>query len=400
MILYDKKGNFLGMGQKELSSLGFQDFDEFKSYYNDPADMFINRPGYISKFKNFSWIDYALHSGVPNKNIIIKNTNGQELEATLQISEIFLMQELNESSGIYNVEISFSSDKNMQNHDTLFEEDNFDMRPHVAFESEEDDTLTIKEEEPAPLDIPIADTDTVPETFKIEDFNDDFIEPQTDVSIEPQHEDHDLSGLDFDDKENSFDETIKPATEEYVPNVKLKINLDSDFDEPVTPQEPEIEIPTEKFEDFLGETTSEDTTSEDTTLEETTLEEADIKEEPVIEKERIKETQPILQYDFDIDIVQIAEETDMDLEDIALFMNAFIQESKKTLHLIDSSLETLDAAAIKEMIIKLKGIVSQLKVHSIIHTLDAIIASIGDDDFSEKIEIFKIQIKDMEEKLF
>jgi len=55
LILYDKNSNFLGMGKSELSMLGFEDMEEFKSNFNDFADLFVNQPGYISKFKNFSW---------------------------------------------------------------------------------------------------------------------------------------------------------------------------------------------------------------------------------------------------------------------------------------------------------------------------------------------------------
>ena len=372
MILYDKKGDFLGMGQRELLTFGFQDFEEFKSHYNDPADMFINRAGYISKFKNFSWIDYALHSGVPSKNIIIKNTNGEELEGSLQISEIFLMQELNGSSGIYNIEINFSSEKNMQIHHSAFKEDDIDMHPHVSFEDEDESKVALNEEEPAPLEIPIYDAPK--EAIKIEDFNNDLLEPpEEDVSINID-DNIELPDLDFDDTKTS-DEPIKLTEEEYVPNIKLKIDLDSDFDKSEIFQEPKIEITTEKSENIL---------------EEKTFEEINIRE-----KEFIKEDKPILAYDFDIDIVQIAEDTEMDLEDIALFIDAFIEESKQTIDL----LETFDATTIKNMMIKLKGIASQLKIHSIIHTLDSIITSIGDDDFSDKIEIFKIQIEDMEERL-
>ncbi|HIP44899.1 MAG TPA: hypothetical protein EYG93_06170, partial [Sulfurospirillum arcachonense] len=90
MILYSKSGDFLGIGKDELSFLGYEDLDEFKSIYSDVADLFINRPGYIFKFKNFSWIDYALHSGAPKKSVIIKLKTGNEVEVAIKIKELFL----------------------------------------------------------------------------------------------------------------------------------------------------------------------------------------------------------------------------------------------------------------------------------------------------------------------
>ncbi len=343
------------MGQRELSTFGFQDFEEFKSYYNDPADMFINRPGYISKFKNFSWIDYALHSGVPNKNVIIKNTNGQELEATLQISEIFLMQELNESSGIYNIELDFSSEHHITKYPHNSSQDEPTLHPHIAYEI--DENIVPQEKVIAP-EIPVLDEQK--NEFKIEDFHDDYQDtPQTTISTEDT-DDTILPNIDIHEPETS-PKSVQITEDAYVPTIKLKIDLDKDFDE----------IDTLKDIDFNTKTMT----------------------------EHNHKTKPTIEYD-PIDIAQIAEDTDMDLEDIALFLNEFIKESKQTLNELETTLETLDASSIKNMMIKLKGIVSQLKIYSILHTLDAIITSIGDDDFSNKIEIFKIQIKDMEEKLF
>ncbi|MCR1810735.1 hypothetical protein [Sulfurospirillum sp. hDNRA2] len=106
MILYDKNGLFLGMGNQELYLLGYEDIEEFRNYHNDFADLFINKPGFIFKFKNFSWIDYALHSGTPNKRVLIKTKNGKELDTSLNINEIFLSKEINGCSTFFSVELT------------------------------------------------------------------------------------------------------------------------------------------------------------------------------------------------------------------------------------------------------------------------------------------------------
>lgn len=109
LILYDKSGVFLGMGNQELYLLGYEDMEEFRNYHNDFADLFVNKPGYIFKFQNFSWIDYTLHSGTPNKKVLIKSKNGKELETSLTINEIFLNQEINGSNICFCIELNASS---------------------------------------------------------------------------------------------------------------------------------------------------------------------------------------------------------------------------------------------------------------------------------------------------
>ena len=106
MILYDKSGLFLGMGNQELYLLGYEDMEEFRNYHSDFADLFVNKPGFIFKFKNFCWIDYAQHSGTPNKRVLIRTKNGKELESSLTINEVFLQKEMNGTSIFYSVELS------------------------------------------------------------------------------------------------------------------------------------------------------------------------------------------------------------------------------------------------------------------------------------------------------
>jgi len=108
LILYDKNGLFLGMGNQELYLLGYEDIEEFRNYHNDFADLFVNKPGFIFKFTNFSWIDYAQHSGTPNKRVLIRTKNGKEVESSLIITEIFLPKEINGSSVFFSVELTNS----------------------------------------------------------------------------------------------------------------------------------------------------------------------------------------------------------------------------------------------------------------------------------------------------
>lgn len=90
MLLYTQNGHFLGMGAQELSWLGYEDMEDFRTYHSDVADLFIPKSGYISKFDTFSWIDYARHSGVSNRRVLLQNKQGKHLEFSLHVDEIFL----------------------------------------------------------------------------------------------------------------------------------------------------------------------------------------------------------------------------------------------------------------------------------------------------------------------
>ncbi|MBP6324459.1 MAG: hypothetical protein KA328_00575 [Sulfurospirillum sp.] len=90
MLLYTQNGHFLGMGSQELSWLGYEDMEDFRTYHSDVADLFIQKPGYISKFDTFSWIDYARHSGTSNRRVLLHNKQGKCIELSLHVDEIFL----------------------------------------------------------------------------------------------------------------------------------------------------------------------------------------------------------------------------------------------------------------------------------------------------------------------
>ncbi len=226
MVLYDKKSNFLGIGQNELFILGYEDMVEFKSYHNDFADLFVNHPGYISKFKNFSWIDYALHSGVSNKNVLLKHKNGTEIEATLDIMEIFLLDEINESSILYNIEINISKLEN-----------DFATTTKPYLQNQNTELEPILEEPIAQKKAKVKDTFSLVSDFEIEDYKEAIAENEkNESSNEPFSIE---SNSDFEIKEN-IPEDAKVVTQKSADStIKLKVDMFDDIDE------------TEKIEDIL-----------------------------------------------------------------------------------------------------------------------------------------------------
>lgn len=102
MIVYDTNFNFLGISSDSLSLLGYEDISIFLESNQDVADLFIKKPGFIHKFNNFSWISYVLNGAAPTKDVLIQLKNGNQLHATLNITEIYTK----DKGKLYTVELS------------------------------------------------------------------------------------------------------------------------------------------------------------------------------------------------------------------------------------------------------------------------------------------------------
>jgi len=72
--------------------LGYESFEELKENISDIADLFINKPGYIYNFRNFSWIDYIILNHLKSPKVIIK-TLTNDIETELSITELIPFDE-------------------------------------------------------------------------------------------------------------------------------------------------------------------------------------------------------------------------------------------------------------------------------------------------------------------
>lgn len=88
MILYNQRKEFVGIDEDDLSSLDFQSINELQSESNDFADLFVKKPGYIHNFKNFSWIDFILHSEADESKAII-HAKGKNYSCALHITPFY-----------------------------------------------------------------------------------------------------------------------------------------------------------------------------------------------------------------------------------------------------------------------------------------------------------------------
>ncbi|MBE0497949.1 MAG: Hpt domain-containing protein [Campylobacterales bacterium] len=94
MLLYNQSKEFIGIDEDDLKGLEFQNITELLNESNDFADLFVKKPGYIHNFKNFSWIDFILHSEADESKAIV-HAKGKNYSCTLHISPFYFTSEQN-----------------------------------------------------------------------------------------------------------------------------------------------------------------------------------------------------------------------------------------------------------------------------------------------------------------
>ena len=375
MVLYDKSGLFLGMGSQELYLLGYEDMEEFRNYHNDFADLFVNKPGFIFKFKNFSWIDYAQHSGTPNKRVLIKTKNGKEIETSLAINEIYLQKEINGTFLFYSVELN----------NTPFKQDlPLSVTRSQAFEPPIID-------EPSPAMIPIEEAfiedapssvspnisfDT-PSSFSEPAVEDDFIaptfKPLETTRIEPEEESDLKIGASLPFPEDSFDFKLKfddnileePKSEErqdedtsfeYHSIDQIKIN-DLDFVAPV-----------ENYPDDKEENLREDTT---------------------LFVDELRKTPVPLAEDKEFDLALCAEELGLDISTLAQILEEYINALNIAMPLLLQAINDNNRNNAKEEITKLKSIALHLHIASLSNQFEHLETSLEFDTKEEILQTLK-----------
>ena len=359
MILYDKSGMFLGMGTQELSLLGYEDIEEFRNYHNDVADLFINKPGYIFKFKNFSWIDYTLHSGTPNRRVLIKSKNGREIDSALHIHEIFLSQEIYGSKTCFGVEfVSANALSKAQNSPMLSSApEPFAQTPEPQAPQEKTPFMM----EDAPTFLPSYEEEL----------------PPSQVSFE--------SNASLQEPEFSFESTFVPQSlaQETTPMSEtgsFKLKFDSDIlNEPslnAKPIEPthEVSFAQDVFHEVYPEDKHEDLLND-------SLLSVQIPSLPSLD-EKI-EREPIL-FDFSLS----AESLGLDISTLAEIITDYLEELDAKMPLLSKALEPEQHAYAKEEIDKLKSVAYHLHITPLYNQLEHLEQHLDSGTTASRAEAF------------
>jgi HPt (histidine-containing phosphotransfer) domain-containing protein len=88
LLLYNQRKEFVGIDENDLNGLGFQNINELQNESSDFADLFVKKPGFIHNFKNFSWIDFILHSESDEAKAVI-HAKGKNYSCSLHISPFY-----------------------------------------------------------------------------------------------------------------------------------------------------------------------------------------------------------------------------------------------------------------------------------------------------------------------
>ena len=104
MLIYNYKKEFLGIDEKDLQLLGFQNLQGLQKEVNDFADLFVKTPGYIHNFKHVHWIDFITCAESNEEAKVIINVNNKNYKAIVQIETMFLLD--NPTSEAYIVHIN------------------------------------------------------------------------------------------------------------------------------------------------------------------------------------------------------------------------------------------------------------------------------------------------------
>lgn len=376
MVLYDKSGLFLGMGSQELYLLGYEDMEEFRNYHNDFADLFVNKPGFIFKFKNFSWIDYAQHSGTPNKRVLIKTKNGKEIETSFTINEIYLQKEINGTLLFYSVELNntpFKQDlplSNTRSQSQTFEPPIIEEPAPALIPTEE----AFVEDAPSFSTTPNINFDTTtPSTFSTSTLEDDFIAPT-------------LKPLEITDVEPKEESDLKISSSLPLPEDSFDFKLKFDhtiLDEPKTEEKPAEDTSSEYHSidqiqlndlDFVApiETYPED--NEKDLLEDKNLFVEELRKEPV--------PQQIENQEFDLAVC--AEELGLDISTLAQILEEYINSLDTAMPLLEEAVHNNNRNSAKEEISKLKSIALHLQIIPLFHQFEHLETSL---DFDTKEEI-------------
>ena len=390
MILYSKSGEFLGIGREELSFLGYEDLEEFKNVNDDVADLFVNRPGYIFKFKNFSWIDYALHSGAPKKSVILKLKTGNEVETAIKIKELFLNNPQGNEDIHYCIEFTNAISQNSAiNPEPSYTKQS--LSSFVPFEEKISEEKKTNEEEEPKIEINslVHDFEEDKEEKTSYVFEDNEVEKneaqfklKTDDNILFEEENNAQSieinnfDQDYTEETSQNKEEIKPEDEEKFIKQESYIveqtTTTSNFDN-------ETSIKTLKINDLEQDYTEESSTNKEKTniIAPSTLENnVNIKEE-----DEIKTTE--------FDILKCVEEVGLDIGLISELITEYIEKLDRTIPKIKSSIKENDDKSLKNDIYKLKGISDNLCITHLSDKLVDILSAKTLEDKNKEVENFE-----------
>ncbi len=413
MILYNNNSELIGISKNQLSFLGYDDLNDFKTYVNDVADLFVKKSGYVHKFVNFSWIDYVMHSGASNKGAMVKLKNGREVEVKIRVKEIMHLDGDEEKDFYYGVELirvfsadnsddiseslEFGNDKTEQmpkkgdkkekieksNSEDKCEKEDEDVALKNAAEdekspkedNEQEDFILLKDDDEKSSAKQDDDIDNAKEKDKKSDIFKDFIAREFEAE-EPIIDENSLEYSDYliDDYEEEQNVSSVSSLEEDLCTPKSSISLSDEDCKEGKLQSSYLILDDEDDLDIIGD--SDEFTQDDDFMKAHALPSEDLANDEMIKN---------------LKSLGIGE--DKADEIIDEFLDYANDESKK----IKGYIENNDIRNIENIIVSLKSLAELLGISSLTQTLDRLYSD-ADSDFITIFEEFKDKIENLKRK--
>lgn len=331
MLIYNSQKEFVGIDEKDLKTLGFNDLITLRSEAADFADLFVKTPGHIHNFKHVHWIDFIICGDSHEDAKAIINVNNKNYKANINIQTAFLSD--NPSAKAYLVNLT-----------------NLRELTHKESEQISGDIL----ERPTPKAAPA--TSFTPTNFDEPSHVHPKVQPAP-VQIDPYETPIEV---DFDaDDEEIYDESVTPVIE------KTQETL---FEEPIE----------ESMDDMLdvGDLSFEEEVFVEGTPKKTTI---------------VQETFDN-GYVYDPHIA--SDELGLPIDLIEEFIQDFIAQAKEFKNGLYSALDNGDIENVKILSHKLKGVAANLRIQDAFETLTIINTTSDTNVMKENLDIlYKIIAK-------
>ncbi len=333
MLIYNYKKEFLGIDEKDLRALGFQNLQGLQKEVNDFADLFVKTPGHIHNFKHVHWIDFITCAESNEESKVIINVNNKNYRAVVQIHTIFLVD--NPASKAYAVQLN-----------------------HLR-------ELTIKESESISGDIverqaPVVVTQT-PTLISTADETSNQEERAKEVSVDA-----------FDTAIENPNITIDPY------EAPLDIDLDEEEDLPVAIEEtPQEQIVVENFDEEFSTSNLEDDLSF-----------KDPQESDILKDVKTQTVQENFDNGYIYDPSVASDELGLPLDLIEEFIQDFIEQAKEFKEGLYIALDNGDLDNLKILSHKLKGVAANLRIEDALEALTVANTSSDINIIRENLDTF------------
>jgi len=341
MLIYNYQKEFLGIDEKDLRTLGFQDLASLRTEVTDFADLFVKTPGYIHNFKHVHWIDFITCAESNEESKVIINVNNKNFKCVVHITSAFLVD--NPSSKAYLVTLN-------------------NLRELSHKESENIAGDIIERQVP-------QTTAAVKPIFNTPEFQDDFNEAEQEQELKTPLE-AEAPTLTVDPYETPLEIDIDEPTEalsvdtydELVEenDLSLDIDLDDDFDE--SP----LEVTFEETEEIEELPVAISTTTTETVTEN-------------------------FENGYIYDPSVASEELGLPLDLIEEFIQDFIEQAKEFKDELYEALNENDLDKLKILSHKLKGVAANLRIEDALESLTIVNTSSDTNIIRENLDtLYKI----------